>query len=147
MQRTKIDGLDDAPLVERIAEALRQRGALGGLDALLVTKLLRLGDLIDLHAGEALVREGDPAAPEIYLLVEGSLVVQSKGAFIARLDKPGDVVGEAAVVLSSVRSADVTAESAVRAVAIPSEVIALPEFTDVAAGVRGAMLRDDWVSY
>jgi len=147
MQRTKIDGMDDAPLVERIAEGLRQRGALGGLDAPLVTKLLRLGDVIDLKAGEALVREGDPAAPEIYLLFEGSLVVQSKGAFIARLDKPGDVVGEVAVVLASVRTADVIAESAVRAVAIPSDVIVQEEFADVAAGVRGAMLRDDWVKY
>ena len=147
MQRTRIERLDDSPLIERTAEALRQRGALGGLDAPLVARLIRLGDLIDLAKGEPLVREGEAATPEIYLLVEGALLVQSKGAFIARLDRPGDVIGEVAVLLSSVRTADVIAESAVRVVAIPSAVLSQPEFADVAAGVRGAMLRDDWVQY
>jgi len=146
MQRTENGGLEDAR-VERLADTLRQRGALGGLAAPLVARLIRLGSLITLEKGEALVREGEPATPEIYLLVEGELVVQSKGAFIARLDRPGDVIGEAAVVLSSVRTADVIAESVVRAVAIPSGVIAMEEFADVAAGVRAAMLRDDWVQY
>jgi CRP-like cAMP-binding protein len=131
----------------RHAVTLSGRGPLAGIAPDTVAAFLRLGELIELDAGESLIREGEPATPEIYLLIEGALVVQSKGARLARLERPGDVVGEAAVVLGSKRSADVLADSAVRAVAIPGMALALPEFTDVAAGVRSALLRDDWVQY
>jgi CRP-like cAMP-binding protein len=74
-------------------------------------------------------------------------VVQSNAGFIARLDELGAVVGEAAVVLGSKRSADVVAETEVNALVVSSQVLTRPEFADVAAGIRGAMLRDDWVQY
>jgi CRP-like cAMP-binding protein len=45
-----------------------------------------------------------------YILVEGSLVVVASNKFILRLDQPGDVVGEIAVIQSASRSADVVAE-------------------------------------
>lgn len=145
MKRQPLDEFADA--VGRHAAALAGSGPLAGLAPDTIAALLRLGDLIELEAGEALIREGDPAPPEVYLLLEGALVVQSKGAQLARLERPGDVVGEAAVVLGSKRTADVLAESAVRAVAIPGAALAQPEFRDVAAGVRSALLRDDWVQY
>ena len=147
MQRTEIGQLGDPLLVERLTATLRERDPFSGVAAPLVAKLIRLGALVEVAKGEALIREGEPSASEIYLLIEGALVVQSKTAFIARLDRPGDVVGEVAVLLSSRRTADVIAESAVRVMAIPSKVISLPEFADIAAGVRGIMLRDDWVQY
>jgi CRP-like cAMP-binding protein len=111
-----------------------------------VASIVRAGVLIEIAAGDALIREGDAAA-EVYLLLEGALVAQSDGAVIGRLEHAGDVVGEAAVLLSSKRTADVIAESAVRAVEIPSKLLARPEFAAVAAGIRAAMLRDDWVKY
>jgi CRP-like cAMP-binding protein len=117
------------------------------LAADVVAAVVRSSSLVELDAGEMLVREGEPATAELYLLIEGTLVVQSKGGFIARLDELGAVVGEAAVVLSSKRTADVVAESAVHALVVPSQVLAQPEFADVAASIRGAMLRDDWVQY
>lgn len=147
MKRTDIARIEDPALAGRVAAALGQRGPLAGLADVAMAKLVRLGTLLELDAGEALIREGDPAAAEIYLLLEGALVVQSQSGTLARLDRPGDVVGEVAVLLSSKRTADVIAESAVRAVALPSQVLALPEFAEAAAGIRGAMLRDDWVQY
>jgi CRP-like cAMP-binding protein len=137
----------DATLGARLADTLRERGPLAGLEVQTVAKAVGLGALIELAPGEALIREGEAAAPEIYLLVEGALVVQSQSGTLARLNRPGDVVGEAAVLLSSKRTADVIAESAVRVVALPAKLLALPEYAAVATSIRGSMLRDDWVNY
>jgi CRP-like cAMP-binding protein len=145
MKRTPMRALADA--AGRLAATLAERGPLAGIAPDTVAAFLELGDLVELDAGEALIREGEPAMAEIYLLVDGALIVQSKGARLARLERPGDVVGEAAVVLGSKRTADVLAEGAARVVAVPGKALALPEFTDVAAGVRSALLRDDWVQY
>ena len=38
-------------------------------------------------------------------------------------------------------------DGAVRVVAVPSQALMQPEFADVAAGVRSALLRDDWIRY
>lgn len=147
MKRTDIARNGDPALASALAETLRQRGALAGLAANTVAGVVGLGALLELEPGEVLIREGEAAAAEIYLLVEGVFVVKTQGATVARLDHPGDVVGEVAVLLSSKRTADVIAESAVRAVAIPSKLLAQPEFAEAAAGIRSAMLRDDWVQY
>jgi len=144
MKRNPVTG---PALVESLTARLCERGPLAGLAVEAVAAVVRSSALVELDAGEMLIREGEPATAEIYLLIEGTLVVQSKGGFIARLDELGAVVGEAAVVLSSKRTADVVAESAVHALVVPSQVIAKPEFADVAASIRGAMLRDDWVKY
>lgn len=147
MQRTEIAKLGKPALVEQITEHLHARGPLAGIAADTLASFIAHAGLVELQAGEALVREGEPATPEVYLLLEGALIVQSGGTRLAKLERPGDVVGEAAVVLGSKRNADVLADSAVRALAIPGKLLARPEFKDVAAGIRGAMLRDDWVQY
>jgi CRP-like cAMP-binding protein len=145
MKRNPVTG---PALVESLSARLCERGPLAGLAAHVVAAVVRSSALVELDPGEMLIREGDPATPEVFLLIEGALIVQSKaGGFIARLDELGAVVGEAAVVLSSKRSADVVAETEVHALVVPSQVLARPEFADVAAGIRGAMLRDDWVKY
>lgn len=147
MKRTDIARHGDPALAARLAETLRQRGPLAGLAVDAVARVVDLGALLELEPGEVLIREGESAASEVYLLVEGAFVVKAQGATVARLDHPGDVVGEVAVLLSSKRTADVIAESAVRAIAIPSKMLAQPEFAEAAAGIRSAMLRDDWVQY
>jgi CRP-like cAMP-binding protein len=146
MRRTEISQLDEAR-VQDLGAALAACATFAGIGGPLMAKLVHLGARLELHAGEALIREGEPATAEIYLLVEGTLVVQSKAGFIARLDRPGAVVGEVAVLLSSARTADVLAESAARLVAIPSGILSQPEFAEVATAVRASMLRDDWVKY
>jgi CRP-like cAMP-binding protein len=57
-----------------------------------------------------------------YILVEGSLVVVASNKFILRLDQPGDVVGEIAVIQSASRSADVVAEVDCRLIAFPAKL-------------------------
>jgi CRP-like cAMP-binding protein len=139
--------ITDDSVVHALRERLHASGPLAGIDPSIIAKVARASELLDLAVGEMLVKEGDPATPEVYVLVDGTLVVQSKGAPIATLDQPGAVIGEVAVMLSAKRTADVVARTAVRAIAVPAEVLTQPEFADVAAGVRSAMLRDDWVQY
>ena len=147
MKRTEMRQIAAPGLIDDISARLGERGPLAGIPKDVIAAVVRASALVELDAGEMLVREGEPATPEVFLLIEGDLVVQSKGGFIARLEELGAVVGEAAVVLSSKRSADVVAETAVSALVVPAQVLARPEFADVAAGIRGAMLRDDWVKY
>src|SRR5262245_49249273 len=147
MQRKEIRDLADPVLVDRLSAQLCERGSFAGIAVPVMARVVRAGAMLELDQGELLVREGDAPTPEVFVLIEGTLAVQSKGRLIARLDQPGAVIGEVAVVLSARRTADVVAESAVRALAVPVHLLAEPEFVDVAAGVRGAMLRDDWVKY
>jgi len=147
MKRGEIREIGNPAMVERLAEDLCEQGPLAGIPVNVVADVIRSAAMVELETGELLVREGEAATPEVYLLLEGSLAVQAKTGFIARLDKPGDVIGEAAVVLHSKRNADVVAETAVRALSIPAAVLAEAEFAEVAAGIRSAMLRDDWVQY
>jgi CRP-like cAMP-binding protein len=147
MKRTKMSQITDAAAAGRIASQLAASGPFAGLAIETLTQVVQAGALVELANGEALVREGEIATPEVYLLIEGALIVQSKGAQLARLARTGDVIGETAVLLSSKRTADVLAEGAVHVVAVPSQTLMQPEFADVAAGVRSAMLRDDWVQY
>lgn len=142
MKRTQIE----PGAAARLAEALRHRGPLAGLPAPLLSSFIARGEWVELAAGESLMREGD-VATEFYLLDEGALVVRSAGAIIARLDKAGDVAGEAAVIMKTRRTADVVAETPTRAVAIAGALLPLPEFADITSGIRASMLRDDWVEY
>lgn len=146
MKRTDIARSTDG-LIDRLAESLRHHGPLAGVDADTTTGFIRRGALLALDPGEALIREDDDASGEVYLLVEGALTVKSQSGTLARLTRPGDVVGEVAVLLSSKRTADVIADGAVQVLAIPSKVLAMPEYAQVADGVSGAMIRDDWAQY
>ncbi|MCB1674692.1 MAG: diguanylate cyclase [Halioglobus sp.] len=84
--------------------------------------ILAQGTLINVPRDYLLIREGDESPPEIYILVEGSLAIISNGKFILRLDQPGDVVGEMAVIQSVPRSADVLAETPCRLIVFPAEL-------------------------
>jgi len=154
MRRANIGQLGDPALVQSITSALCGQEAFQRVDVEPLGKLVRLGILIELDPGEALIRQGEASVPELYVLVEGTLVVRSDLGFIARLEQPGTVVGEVAVLMATERSADVIAESPVRALAIPSDLGTSPEAVEVAPVVRlimsdslGAKLRDDWVKY
>lgn len=147
MNRKPLREAADPGLAAEFSARLAQAGPLAGIAADTIAAALREGDLVELEAGEALIREGELATPEVYVLIDGVLAVRSGGSPLARLERTGDVVGEAAVVLSSRRTADVISEAATRAVAMPAAVLARPEFTDVAAGIRSALLRDDWIQY
>lgn len=91
----------------------------------ILANILRQGYLLTVDKDQYLIREGDESPPEMYVLVEGSLAIVSNGKFILRLDSPGDVVGEMAVIQSAPRSADVITETGCRLVGFPAELFSI----------------------
>lgn len=88
----------------------------------LLENILGQGTLIELDKDAVLMREGDTAPKQMYILVEGSVAVVVNGNFILRLSQPGDVVGEMGVIQSTPRFADVVAETPCRLVEFASEL-------------------------
>lgn len=93
----------------------------------ILTNILKQGSLVELGKDNYLIREGDDTSRQMYILVEGSLAIMSNKKFILRLDLPGDVVGEVAVIQSAPRSADVITETACRLIAFPAELFNVDE--------------------
>lgn len=87
----------------------------------ILANILRQGALVTLEKDCHLIREGDKSPPEMYILVEGSLAVVANDKFILRLDSPGDVVGEMAVIQSAPRSADVITETDCRLIVFSAD--------------------------
>jgi CRP-like cAMP-binding protein len=91
--------------------------------------------LVSVPAGEQLVLQGVPA-PAIYVLVEGSMLIERDGEVFATVDHPGAVFGEMSTVMGQVATASVraSAPSTLRIAPDPLAFLARP-------GVALAVLR------
>ncbi len=89
----------------------------------ILRSILRQGSLIKAAKDTLLIREGDTAPPQIYILVKGSVAIISNDKFVLRLNQPGDLIGEMAVIQGTPRSADVVAESECDLVTFPAELL------------------------
>jgi len=103
------------------------------LSSEILASVLRQGSLVTLKKDHYVIREGSEAPPELYILVEGSLAVLSNEKFILRLDLPGDVVGEVAVIQSTPRLADVLTETDCRLIVFPHELFHVDGAADQAS--------------
>ena len=99
----------------------------------ILVNILRQGSLLTVEKDQYLIREDDESPPEMFVLVEGSLAVVSNGKFILRLDAPGDVVGEMAVIQSAPRSADVITETVCRLIVFPAELFVIDRHSSQAS--------------
>jgi hypothetical protein len=105
----------------QIRRALREKSpAFEGLTTWQVKKLIAASNLETHTAGERIIRDGDEGA-RMYIVIEGELEV-SKGEnhnrlVLTRLG-PGQIIGEVALVARVRRSADVTALTAVKLLAL-----------------------------
>jgi len=72
-----------------------------------------------LQSGEILTRQGDPG-DELYVIVDGALVVSVDGADVVDLG-PGTVLGERAVLQGGRRTATLTARTRAKVMVVPAE--------------------------
>jgi CRP-like cAMP-binding protein len=94
------------------------RGIFAGLDAADLDALAGVGETVSFDQGSSLFETGDQA-DAMYVILEGEAKVQVGGRF--HILKPGDVVGEMAVLAPGKRMATVTAEAPVRALRVPED--------------------------
>jgi hypothetical protein len=81
-----------------------------------VKKIILLGEVHEAAVGVRAVTAGEPGS-SMFLLLEGSVKVESEGREIARLN-PGDIFGEIALVNPGPRSADVIAVDSLKYIEI-----------------------------
>ncbi len=93
-----------------------------GIPAFRVASTLARGSTIEVAAGQAIIRQGDPA-DRFYVILDGSVEVtrsEQPGATPVRLRRlgPDDAFGELGLLTGAPRSATVTAETPVRLLAL-----------------------------
>jgi protein phosphatase len=84
-------------------------------------KVLSIGDLVKVNAGQVLCKEGEQGG-EMMLLIAGSADVTKSGKVIRSLGK-GDVFGEMSMIDSAPRSASVVATSSTNLLAFPRDAL------------------------
>jgi hypothetical protein len=87
-----------------------------------------------LHAGEILTRQGDPG-DDLYIIVDGALVVTVDGADIVELG-PGTVLGERAVLQGGLRTATLTAGTRAKVMVVPAAGVDRDRLAGLAASHR-----------
>lgn len=131
MNRTE---LSNAPgQVAELTAALQGFKYLAAMSPKVLEGIVRSAALLELDAGDVLIREGDLEAKELYLMLGGCLIVRSGDRQISRVTQPGEVIGELAVLQSPPRTAEVVADSPSRVLAIAATVLANPEASEIGA--------------
>jgi len=111
--------------------------------------VLKTGEYLEVPAGRKLVEEG-ASDNDMFFLLDGTVTVQSGNKVILRLNTPGDVFGEFAVVSDQARSADVVTEAESRLVRVSTAFLRrwsanpklVVEFYTVFSHIMAAKLRE-----
>jgi CRP-like cAMP-binding protein len=105
----------------------------------LFEQLVELGDEIDVEAGTRLVHEGE-VAYEVFAIVSGTAEVTHESRLLGELG-PGDIFGEVGVLSMGIRTADVTATSAMHVIFVSDWKFKrlVRERPELAAAVRGVI--------
>jgi Cyclic nucleotide-binding domain len=122
-------GDEDSPVVVTAAETELERRLSGSI--------MRGGDrpaIRRLAAGDVLTRQGE-TADEVYLLLDGVMGVDRDGDRLAELG-PGAVLGERSVLEGGLRTATLTALTAVRVAAVRPDALDRDALAELAAGHR-----------
>ena len=126
---------------ESIVERLRDTPLFGGLDDVQLHRLVEMGEIIDLEAGDLLIREGDQA-DGLYVVLSGEMDVTKRAGRseipVARVG-PGALQGEIAALEGGRRLASVTATGAAEVLRIP--VSAMRELLGAGPDVALAVIR------
>ncbi len=116
----------DAQLGGAEAADARQLLLRGGMSESDSERLLAYLEPIEIEAGDALIRRGEPAT-DVYFLLEGRVSVwldeRDRQPVRLRTLGPGTTVGEIGLYLDAARSADVLADEPTRAVQLSGEAL------------------------
>ncbi len=108
-----------------IAARLRDTPLFGGLDEAQMSRLVELGEIVDLAPGELLISEGD-AADALYVVLDGELDVTKRSGTseipLARVG-PGALQGEIAALEGGRRLASVRAVGVAEVLRIPVDAV------------------------
>ena len=97
MERVPLSVRTDHQDFEVLAGRIQESRYFQNIDISLLKELLRQGEIVNFKAEEQLIQENEARTPELDVRVEGSLAVLSKGTFLMRLEKAGDMVGEMSI--------------------------------------------------
>ncbi len=126
---------------DAIVERLRDTPLFGGLDTDQLHRLTEMGEILDLAAGDVLIREGDQA-DALYVVLSGEMDVTKRADRseipVARVG-PGALQGEIAALEGGRRLASVTAIGAAEVLRIP--VSAVRELLGAGPDVALAVIR------
>ncbi|MFQ5560466.1 MAG: cyclic nucleotide-binding domain-containing protein, partial [Nitrospinota bacterium] len=123
MRRTPLSKREEHPRLDEFAQIVHKGRYFGKkINIELLKEVLRQGELVTVDPEEHLIRKGDASPSEMYIIIEGSLVVIAENKLILRLDMPGDVAGEMSVISTAPRSADVIAETACKLIAFSGNI-------------------------
>lgn len=96
--------------IENIKKILKKSRYLHDLEDIFLDALIKNGEVIELSAGRAFIKEGD-ADQVVYLLLQGDLEIQKGDKKLAAITSPGQVLGEMAIINQEPRYATVQATS------------------------------------
>lgn len=124
-----------------IVEQLRLTPLFGGLDDAQLTRLVEMGEIVDLAPGEALIREGD-VADALFVVLDGELdITKRAGRTVIPVKRvgPGSLQGEIAALEGGRRLASVTAATSAEVLRVP--VTAIRELLSAGPDVALAIIR------
>lgn len=110
---------------DQIAARLRDTPLFGGLDDADLTRLIDLGQIVDLEPGDVIIREGD-TADALYVVLDGELEVTKRtgtSEIPLALVGPGALQGEIAALEGGRRLASVRAVAFAEVLRIPIESV------------------------
>lgn len=99
-----------------VSKILKESSDYKGVSEELLFQILSSGTILELEKDEILIHQGAENDYMVYFLLDGLFDVFADGNFILKLNRPGLLIGEMAVISSAPRSAEVRAR-------IPSIVI------------------------
>lgn len=106
----------------QVPDSLRSYPFLGSFDEDQLDDVLNASSYIDCEPGDTIIKEGTIDS-RIYILLSGVVEVVKKGKVLARIDHPGEVFGELALINEDKRSASVVAASKAVCLAIDQKFL------------------------
>ncbi len=121
MKRTPLVDIQES--INKIVDKIATTRFFTNIDKQLLLEVFRFADFVKLEANEVLIKQGAKDDFMVYFLYEGDVEVFYDNKFILRLNHPGDIIGEMAVISSGERTAEVRAKSYSEVIGIETDFL------------------------